>query len=57
MLLADAPIDWTAPAHLKEMEMPPNRSFAWVGDNVHYGTIASVVRTFRSLPPENQRHV
>lgn len=57
MSLLDDAIDWHAPAHLKTMEMPANRTFAWVGDNVHYGTVAGVIRKFRTLSPDEQRHV
>jgi hypothetical protein len=57
MSLLDCHIDWHAPASLKNMETPANRTFAWVGDHVHYGTVAGAIRKFATLSPQEQRHV
>jgi hypothetical protein len=56
MSLLQCPIDWTAPAILKDNKMP-TQGFAWIGDHVYDGTIAGAIRAFRTLPLEKQRRV
>ena len=56
MPLLDCPIDWAGPAILKDRKMP-TQGFAWIGDHIYDGTIAGAIRTFRTLPPDQQRRV
>ena len=56
MSLLDCPIDWSAPAILKDNRMP-TQGFAWIGDYIYDGTIAGAIRTFRTLPRDQRRRV
>ena len=56
MSLHDCVINWDAPATLKDVSVPTT-ALPWVGAHIYAGTVAGAIRTFMSLPAEQQKRI